>query len=513
MKEKLLHIFRFVFSIPILVFISVLNLPFISSASEFTLATESLSLLEESASMLSYSSCIPYGFIPLLFLNSEKQADTEAVFCSYLGNQDLYKFDGLQVTNRPLSYDEKDSLTNNFYDASGNVVDYSNVFFCTVDNGAFSYDLYTDFDGRPLYLDVNKETPCVNVKLGGSSVSASDWDTALTSLGNYLESNQYNIALSGAEPTSNAYYLYWGWARGSDRKTAYVYCSNINCPGVCVASLGNGRAPNNIYYNDPSVVQWSNVLTSGSPNLINYSTGSYDVNGYTYHYRLQMPYVVTSSSSTSISDFENWRGGETVFNLSATSFTYDDIIANSSAVSFSKVIADDTVAFGNKYSYMDLYDYVDSISDTPVVVNPYFVPGQVISDINYPIDWVLPDFAVSGTIPFPEVIERDPAIDFPFDVPISIPSGNFEIPIISDLRYRFPFSIPWDLNNLIRGLSVAREAPRFTASWYIEPINYTWVIDIDLSAFDVQAGIFRTCFLILFLIGLAKFSYEHFFGS
>lgn len=87
------------------------------------------------------------------------------------------------------------------------------------------------------------------------------------------------------------------------------------------------------------------------------------------------------------------------------------------------------------------------------------------------------------------------------------------IPILSNLKYRFPFSIPFDIYNLISGLAVQREAPNFDWEITFPIINYTWEIDFDLSAWDTQAAIFRTCFLILFIIALAMWAYNHFFGN
>lgn len=87
------------------------------------------------------------------------------------------------------------------------------------------------------------------------------------------------------------------------------------------------------------------------------------------------------------------------------------------------------------------------------------------------------------------------------------------IPILNNLRYRFPFSIPFDIHDMISGLSVQREAPHFEWELYFPVIDYTWEIDFDLSAWDSQAQIFRICFLILFIIALGMWAYSHFFGS
>lgn len=87
------------------------------------------------------------------------------------------------------------------------------------------------------------------------------------------------------------------------------------------------------------------------------------------------------------------------------------------------------------------------------------------------------------------------------------------VPLLSNLEKRFPFSIPWDLKALFDGMISEREAPCFSWSLYIPYIDYTWNVVIDFSMYDTQARIFRTCFLILFIVGLAKFAYSHYFGS
>ena len=84
---------------------------------------------------------------------------------------------------------------------------------------------------------------------------------------------------------------------------------------------------------------------------------------------------------------------------------------------------------------------------------------------------------------------------------------------MNNLKYRFPFSIPFDIYDLVQGLAVEREAPSFYWTISLPVINYDWVIDFDLSAWDTQASIFRTCFLILFIIALAMWAYNHFFGN
>lgn len=96
-----------------------------------------------------------------------------------------------------------------------------------------------------------------------------------------------------------------------------------------------------------------------------------------------------------------------------------------------------------------------------------------------------------------------------------IPSTSLptSLPILQNLQRRFPFSIPWDIYNLLSSLSADRTPPLLEYTLTIPVINYDWDISIDFSMYDDVAELFRLCFLILFIIALAIFSYNHFFGS
>lgn len=86
------------------------------------------------------------------------------------------------------------------------------------------------------------------------------------------------------------------------------------------------------------------------------------------------------------------------------------------------------------------------------------------------------------------------------------------IPILSNLEKRFPFSIPFDMYKMLKGLSVPRETPVIDISFVIPRANIEWEIYYDLEPFDDTARLFRVLFLITYIIGLAYFSYDHFFG-
>lgn len=87
------------------------------------------------------------------------------------------------------------------------------------------------------------------------------------------------------------------------------------------------------------------------------------------------------------------------------------------------------------------------------------------------------------------------------------------IPILSNLKNRFPFSIPFDIYNLLKGLSVERETPYIDYDLEFPRINYVYHLHVDLHQFDDLADLFRTLQIIAFIIGLCYFSYDHFFGS
>lgn len=88
-----------------------------------------------------------------------------------------------------------------------------------------------------------------------------------------------------------------------------------------------------------------------------------------------------------------------------------------------------------------------------------------------------------------------------------------DVPILSNLKNRFPFSIPWDINKMLSSLQSDRQAPVIDSTIVFPVINYEWHVVLDLSYFNSSAALFRKLFLILFIVGLAVFSYSHHFGS
>ena len=170
------------------------------------------------------------------------------------------------------------------------------------------------------------------------------------------------------------------------------------------------------------------------------------------------------------------------------------------------------------YSHDDVLDNCDVISNTTIEYNPTFDGSTTINNLNFPISVPISISMPVTVFPFPEItipITIAPEITFPIEQEITAENiAPFEnVPIINNLEKRFPFSIPWDIKNLLSVLKTRAKAPNIHINFTFPVINYTWSFDLDLSPFDQTAQLFRLCFLISFVIGLAVFSYNHFFGT
>ena len=82
----------------------------------------------------------------------------------------------------------------------------------------------------------------------------------------------------------------------------------------------------------------------------------------------------------------------------------------------------------------------------------------------------------------------------PFDTNFN---GKFDF-----LKTKFPFCIPFDIVSLFKGVSQDEIPPKFHFEYKFKPINYTFVIDIDLVEYEKYIAIFRDGFYLIFLVGL-----------
>lgn len=71
-----------------------------------------------------------------------------------------------------------------------------------------------------------------------------------------------------------------------------------------------------------------------------------------------------------------------------------------------------------------------------------------------------------------------------------------------DITKLFPFCIPFDLVRLIRGMSAEKKPPVFHYEHKFKDINYTFVVDVDLSNYDKYIKLFRFGMQIFYIIVL-----------
>lgn len=66
----------------------------------------------------------------------------------------------------------------------------------------------------------------------------------------------------------------------------------------------------------------------------------------------------------------------------------------------------------------------------------------------------------------------------------------------------FPFCIPWDMIALIKSMNASKKAPVFHFEYTFKTLNYTFIVDVDLSDYWKYIKIFRWGMTIFFVIGL-----------
>ena len=210
-----------------------------------------------------------------------------------------------------------------------------------------------------------------------------------------------------------------------------------------------------------------------------------------------------------------WRGGYLDFK-SPTQAQFNTMVAMQD-----KVVQLQPIQVTNQYEG-------DTINYTSITENPPSYHTTVNNNYNY-INPVTPNnYPVNNTVTYPDysthTTNNNNYVEYIYNY-YTTPNtgenvGNItdpilpeNIPILSNLEYRFPFSIPFDMYKLLKGLNVPRETPIIDATIIIPRVNYEWNIYYDMAPFDDIARLFRILFLISYIIGLAYFSYDHFFGS
>lgn len=71
-----------------------------------------------------------------------------------------------------------------------------------------------------------------------------------------------------------------------------------------------------------------------------------------------------------------------------------------------------------------------------------------------------------------------------------------------DITKLFPFCIPFDIVNLIKGMSAEKAPPIFHFKYYFKSINYTFKVDVDLSQYAKYIKLFRYGMQIFYILAL-----------
>ena len=71
-----------------------------------------------------------------------------------------------------------------------------------------------------------------------------------------------------------------------------------------------------------------------------------------------------------------------------------------------------------------------------------------------------------------------------------------------DITRLFPFCIPFDIVNLIKGMKAKEAPPIFHFEHYFKSINYTFEVDVDLSDYDKYIRLFRYGMQIFYVLAL-----------
>ena len=79
--------------------------------------------------------------------------------------------------------------------------------------------------------------------------------------------------------------------------------------------------------------------------------------------------------------------------------------------------------------------------------------------------------------------------------------------VAASIKYKFPFSIPWDLRYLFTVLAGTPKAPYFELPLVIKGWGIDELIIVDMKRFQVLSNLSRSLFSLIFAIGLIKLTF------
>ena len=159
-------------------------------------------------------------------------------------------------------------------------------------------------------------------------------------------------------------------------------------------------------------------------------------------------------------------------------------------------------------------------TDEDVKIIP-FAPGQTLDDtLSIPQQDVWDGLGTYVDSPaVPDATTLADVITAVLSIPASIVEGigNLFFPAVDGLTMSltefFPFCIPYDLYEFFTLLRAEPEAPVFKWEIPVPQLGRNFEIEVDLSAWDSVAQLFRNLELMAFIVGLAYVTREKFLRS
>lgn len=285
--------------------------------------------------------------------------------------------------------------------------------------------------------------------------------------------------------------------------TVNTVCEVLDCPYYEYKGTVTGAE-------GESARGWRPIIRTNDPSEVIYSTEGRD-NYLRAEVNRQFGYTFNYISQINVGSIPLFYGGYIDFHL-PTQAEYNEFRSLSDDVVYVQPAANS----GETNEYYD-YTYVTNNYTRPSpIINRNYDNSSSTNTYNYPVtnNVSYPDYSSTTNNYYEQIYNyyTSPNIgDSLGDINVSDITGN--IPILSNLRYRFPFSIPFDIYEMAKSFSVPRECPSLDLSFTIPVLETTVHCPFDLSEWDSMFALFRKLELILFVVGLAIFSYDHFFGT
>ena len=445
-------------------------------------------------------------------------------------------------------------------DRLGHSVDPSTCYRVNYDNGYFHGVCYIDQYGDLLYDKPSLDDPkrkLGNIAFGGNLVDWDDFNNFYEFIANTAAANQMNVLITdeNVDFSDLSYFLWVGYTQSTYaefiRQECYVFIPNVcDFGNIIVQHHSLDGSDTNmiqtyIMYNDDAnwVCTYSNVgNASNSNNQVWANFSGYNFDGYSYDnlrtFRCPIRFSDLRSDLT-FSQFSSYIGQLGVpewflFGYHCPSYaTYSELLNKGLRPRPFRPVEpneeeEPDFEYPNKIpeelidlSDLEEFNYDPTEEPTP---NPDFDPDEEITPDNYPEINPLPTpipqpsrIPIKGVIPGPgpnpEPVPDIVIEETPDPMPAEGGDGFSKIPFFSNLQYRFPFSIPWDLKNATAMLVTAPEPPAWDFYWNIEVAGQTYSYHCvgDLSDFNELARLLRLLFLISALVGLAVITYKMYF--